>query len=122
MSRDDDRETWTEAHGYARVSCSRCGWSGMTDTGQCDRCPSPCDECGAERSEGEGFGDWCYDCSTRCESCGEAMLRKDDRDGWCPACGEREDRGCAAECTAGDEEEHDAFVLAYAESLEARDE
>lgn len=113
VTRDEDTETWAEAHGYQRITCGRCGWSGMTDTAQCDRCPSPCDECGEERSEDTCCGDWCEDCASCCESCGEAVLDKDLRDGWCPACddtaetcpacGEREDRGCAATCAAGEE-------------------
>jgi hypothetical protein len=65
---------WADEHGYARFECSRCGWKGMTDTGLCDRCPAPCDECGDPREEDACVGDYCENCATACVDCGEAVL------------------------------------------------
>lgn len=52
---------WLDDHGYAHIRCSRCGWSGWTDTGVCEGCsPSgeTCEDCGESRqgcSCTEGF-------------------------------------------------------------------
>lgn len=85
----------------------------MTDTDQCDNCPTDCDKCGEPREQGEEVGDWCQDCATTCEACGEPSLNEDLIDGLCPTCdgglarcevcGEREDRGCSAACTGAEE-------------------
>ena len=113
----EGRADWLDDHGFAHVSCGRCGWRGLTDTGQCDRCPTDCDKCGEERTDYNQVGDWCEDCATGCKACGEAVLRDDACDGFCPDCdgkaekcdwcGGREDRGCEKDCTAGDEEASD---------------
>jgi hypothetical protein len=87
-----DRD-WADDYGYQHIHCSRCGWSGWSDTGCCEgRCADEEDEDRAKRCpECDEYMDDC-ECE-RCAECGE--LRDDCECERCAECGElRDDCEC----------------------------
>jgi len=53
---------------YQHIKCHVCGWSGWTDSGVCEGCPTPetCDDCGEE--EKDCTCEKCYECGCKVES------------------------------------------------------
>lgn len=60
---------WLDDHGYQHIRCSKCGWSGWTDTGVCEGCAE-------EKDEEQDY----------CEACGERMEKDSTGEIRCPNC------------------------------------